>query len=127
MDQITLRKTEIWINLFRASMWVAGFILILLFLSDTTSLEVFVALIVLDTIFAKLINYNLSLTLLQYLPEHKYVKLDCSNAEIIIDKYDFKMPLITTRSIDDIMFNLTLLKVMKGEENDNWSLKVSQN
>ena len=103
MDQITLRKTEIWINMFRASMWVAGFILILLFLSDTTSLEVFVALIILDTIFAKLINYNLSLTLLQYLPEHKYVKLDCSNAEIIIDKYDFKMLLIAARSIGQLL------------------------
>lgn len=127
MNQITLRKTEIWINMFRASMWTAGFILILLFLSDITSLEVFVTLIILDTIFAKLINYNLSLTLLQYLPEHKYVKLDCSNAEILIDKYDFKMLLITAKSIDDTMFNLTLLKVMSGEENDSWSLKVSQN
>ena len=117
MNQTNLRKTEIWINLFRASMWVAGFILILLFLSDITSLEVFIALIILDTIFAKLINYNLSLTLMQYLPEHKYVKLDCSNAEIIIDKYDFKMLLIAAKSIDDTMFNLTLLKVMKGEEN----------
>ena len=125
MNQITLRKTEIWINMFRASMWTAGFILILLFLLDTTFLEVFVALIILDTVFAKLINYNRFLTLLQYLPNHKYVKLDCSNSEIIIDKYNFKMPLITAKSIDDTMFNLTLLKVMKGEENVN--LKISQN
>ena len=125
MDRITLYKTEIWINMFRASMWVAGSILILLFLLDIMSLEIFVALIILDTIFAKLINYNRSLTLLQYLPDHKYVKLNCSNAEIIIDKYNFKMPLITAKSIDDTMFNLTLLKVMSGEENVN--LRVSQN